>query len=308
MINALKCAHHSRHQLPHKDCIAAVPVPVPMQYAPGMHVDCGHNTERTFAHKTHILACLILWKVHINSQTVMPSKASLCLFFSLALRPPHPFFSHPYPSVSISPLDYISTTSSVFLCVPLSPPSRNALLIICDVCMCRWHRTTRPSIKCAIIMHNKIIIITIFPLWWRGVERNEEGQQQNNRIKIEHARRRTDRNLFDKFRNAVSFGFGVAVVVVALNAIPLTKQMDVYEMTNTFIAFARSWTLKSERTNYPHSHYCSYPIHFLWLFDRLIVVIVIRCYIFHFSHRILNPYILLWCCGRASQPHDSTAA
>lgn len=48
--------------------------------------------------------------------------------------------------------------------------------------------------------------------------------------------------------------------------------MNVYKMTNTFIAFARSWTLKSERTNYPHSkHYYYYFI----FSGRLIVVVVI---------------------------------
>lgn len=68
--------------------------------------------------------------------------------------------------------------------------------------------------------------------------------------------------------------------------------MNVYKMTNTFMAFARSWTLKSERTNYPHSHYY-YDCIFCGRLIRVVVVVVWR-YIFHFSHRIRIHIMMLW--------------
>lgn len=109
MINALKCAAPFSPSIAiyiYKDCVWCS---VRKWTWPNSQLSALSHT-----YSTHILACLILWKVHINSQTVMPSRASIGFFSS--------FFS------------------SIFMpCV--------------CVCLCRWHRNSA-SIKCAIIIHN----------------------------------------------------------------------------------------------------------------------------------------------------------
>lgn len=154
MINALKCAHHSRHRLP---C---------MMICSSLHT--------LFHSRTHILACLTFVKSayqQSNSHASCHSMRERHLHFSLA--------------------HFFGTYCS-------------------DVVVCRRHCAHAASIKCAIIMPNKIIIITIIykkiktRYWihgWRG--------ETAYGIKIEHTRRRTDRNLFDKFRIAVFIRLGV---------------------------------------------------------------------------------------------------